>query len=189
MQDMFFFGYGSLVNAATHGHAPVFAARAKGWRRAWVKVPERDLCYLTAVPDAGCEIDGLIAPVPAGGWAALDAREAAYLRHDHRRDIHHDTDAANVAIYAIAPERIAPPGDDNPILLSYLDTVIQGYLQVYGTSGAETFFETTSGWQAPILNDRAARRYPRATALETEEHALVDAALARLGCRVLVVDG
>ncbi|KUF10545.1 gamma-glutamylcyclotransferase family protein [Pseudoponticoccus marisrubri] len=183
MQHAYFFGYGSLVNRMTHGFTPVHRARVSGWRRAWRAVPERDLCVLTAVADPAGEIDGLIAPVPEEGWAALDLREAAYERHEATGDVRHAARAEQIAIYAVSPARGRAPGPDNPILLSYLDVVIEGYLAEYGRAGAEAFFDTTAGWQAPILDDRAAPRYVRATRPEPEVRAIVDAALARLGSR------
>ena len=180
-----YFGYGSLVNATTHGHTPVLPATARGWRRAWVAVPERALCYLSAVPDPKATLTGAIAPVKAADWAALDLREAAYARHDETHRITHCTQARQIALYAIAPERAAPPGPDNPILLSYLDTVIAGFLALHGPRETSRFFDTTTGWQAPILNDRAAPRYPRATPLTEETRQLTDDGLARMRARIL----
>ncbi|CUH79107.1 gamma-glutamylcyclotransferase family protein [Tropicibacter naphthalenivorans] len=186
MTDTYFFGYGSLVNRLTHGYTPAHTARLRGWRRAWRAVPERDLCFLTAIPDPKAEILGLIAPVGADGWAALDTREAAYERHDATRAIAHDSAAAHIAVYAIAPGRISLPTDRNPILLSYLDVVIQGYLTEFGPEGVAHFVETTSGWDAPILNDRAKPLYPRAQSLTQDERRMVDDILTRLGSKVLV---
>lgn len=183
--NAYFFGYGSLVNRLTHGFAPAHTATLKGWRRAWRAVPDRDLCYLTAIPSPGSEIHGLIAPVPPEGWATLDLREAAYERLDGTDAVFHDSDAAQIAVYAVAPGRISTPGPRNGILLSYLDVVIQGYLAEYGPEGAQHFLDTTDGWEAPILNDRAAPRYPRAQLLTEDERATVDAALQRFGSKVL----
>ena len=75
MNDPFFFGYGSLVNRNTHDYGQAHPAQISGWRRAWRRSPSRDLCYLTAVPDPASTIEGLIAAVPNGDWAALDIRE------------------------------------------------------------------------------------------------------------------
>ena len=70
------------------------------------------------------------------------------------------------------------------MLLSYIDVVVQGYLAEYGPDGAERFFETTGGWDVPILNDRAAPLYPRHTMLSGSERTFVDAALARLPAQI-----
>ena len=86
MQDAYFFGYGSLVNRATHGFEWRTAAHGAGWRRVWRHTDLRPVAFLTVVPDADAEIEGLIAPVPGADWAALDQREAAYLRAPAARD-------------------------------------------------------------------------------------------------------
>ena len=184
MSESFFFGYGSLVNRQTHGFTPPYPAKATGWRRAWQSVPSSPLAYLTAVPDPDCTIEGLIAPVPDEGWAALDLREAAYERLDARSAIHHEAPGATeMAIYSIAPDRRLSPRADTPVLLSYLDVVVQGYLQEFGPEGADRFFATTSGWEAHFLDDRDAPRYPRAQILSNDERAFVDARLDALGAR------
>ncbi|NHX28262.1 gamma-glutamylcyclotransferase, partial [Escherichia coli] len=97
MSDPFFFGYGSLVNRATHDYARAYPATVRGWRRAWRHTRLRKLAYLSAVPDAAGEIDGLIAAVPGHDWAALDARERAYLRHPVAGPVH--AEAREVQIY------------------------------------------------------------------------------------------
>lgn len=186
MTQNFFFGYGSLVNRLTHGFTPCHRARAQGWRRAWVATAERKVAYLTAIPDPDAWIDGLIAPVPADGWVALDLREAAYERlHATDRITHEAPDARTIAIYEIAPERRLPPSPEHPVLLSYVDVVVQGYLAEFGPEGAAHFFATTTGWEAPILDDRADPRYPRAQTLTDAERAVVDAGLADQGSRMI----
>lgn len=184
MTHPYFFGYGSLVNAQTHRYTPVYPAKARGWRRGWRAVPERSLCYLTAIRDETCEIEGLIAPVPGADWAELDLREEAYERHAAAHEISHQADTQDVAIYAIDPARLSAPGDGNAVLLSYLDVVVQGYLQVFEEAGAQRFVDTTDGWEAPILNDRAAPRYPRAQTLSAHEQQFVDDLLHHAGAQV-----
>ena len=83
-------------------------------------------------------------------------------------------------IYQVAPCHIAPEGS-HPILLSYLDTVVQGFLREFGEAGAARFFETTRGWGAGIQDDRDAPLYPRAQPTTLRERAIVDAALRDLG--------
>jgi cation transport regulator ChaC len=185
MQNSYFFGYGSLVNRSTHVHAPVHRATLHGWHRAWRAVPERSLCYLTAVYDGTSSLQGLIAPVPGDTWAELDRREAAYDRHPATHALTHHSDAQSVVVYAIDPVRHRAPGPENPILLSYLDVVIAGYLAEYGPEGPAQFFQTTSGWQAPVLDDRAAPRYARARPLTDEVRALTDAGLHALNSRII----
>ncbi|MGR3479158.1 gamma-glutamylcyclotransferase family protein [Salipiger marinus] len=185
MSEAYFFGYGSLVNRNTHGYAPCHTARATGWRRTWARMADRPLAILTVVPDPDSEIEGLIAPVPPEGWALLDLREAAYLRRDALPCVSHACDGvAQLAIYAVDPALILPPDAGHPLLLSYLDVVLQGYLREYGPAGAERFLDTTTGWATPVLDDRAQPVYPRAQTLTAEERAFVDDALVRLGARI-----
>ncbi|MCA0941415.1 gamma-glutamylcyclotransferase [Salipiger pacificus] len=186
MSTSYFFGYGSLVNRRTHGFAPVHRATASGWRRVWAQVPGRPVSLLSVVRDPSCEIEGLIAPVDDAGWAALDLREACYDRTDALQDVRHR--AARVeelAIYVVPERNCLPPDAAHPVLLSYLDVVLQGYLGEFGKAGAERFLATTANWDAPVLNDRAAPQYPRAQTLTDAERAFVDAAISGLGVRVL----
>lgn len=181
MNDPFFFGYGSLVNRATHSYERAQTAQITGWRRAWRRSLRRDLCYLTAIPDPNSRIDGLIAAVPNADWEALDLREIAYVRQDASHQVRHQiSPAPEVAVYAIAPDVHHPTTPETPILLSYLDVVVQGYLAEFGEAGVTRFFASTDGWDTPILNDRAAPRYPRAQTLNRSETALVDWHLANL---------
>ncbi|MCZ7676512.1 MAG: gamma-glutamylcyclotransferase [Roseovarius sp.] len=182
--DGWFFGYGSLVNRATHGYGPALPARLGGWRRVWRHTRLRPVAYLTVVPDPGGEIDGLIAAVPGTGWAALDAREGAYARLPAGHQISHAlAHAPRIALYAIPEGRHGTPDKACPVLLSYIDVVVQGYLREFGEAGVGRFFATTHGWDAPVLDDRAAPRYPRHRLLSTDERTLVDDHLAALGVR------
>ncbi len=189
MKDPFFFGYGSLVNRRTHDYTQATTASVTGWRRAWRHTPLRDVSFLTVVPATDDYIDGLIAAVPGADWAALDARERAYGRHDASPHVTHDIDRQlDIAIYAIPDGFHRAPGPDNPVLLSYLDTVVQGFLREFGPEGAAHFFDTTEGWQAPILDDRAAPIYPRSQLLSAEDRDVVDDALSRLATVVRQLD-
>lgn len=182
MQTAYFFGYGSLVNTATHGFAETHPARLSGWHRIWRHTHLRDAAYLTVVRSPDSVIDGLIAKVPQQDWAALDAREAAYARVSATHQIDHPLPpSVRIAVYAIPEDRHDTQCASGPILLSYVDVVVQGYLRQFGETGVERFFATTRGWEAPVLNDRDAPRYPRHQPLHPDEIALTDAHLARLG--------
>ncbi len=183
MSDPFFFGYGSLVNRATHGYGAARRATLRGWRRAWRYTQFRAGPFLTAVPCPQSRIEGLVAQVPSADWRALDTREIGYARLPLGPELRID-DAeleAETQIYAVPAEDTIEPDEKQPILLSYVDVVIQGYLREYGTEGVARFIATTDGWDAPILDDRAAPLYPRHQRLEAFERALVDRHLAELG--------
>jgi len=186
MQDAYFFGYGSLVNRATHGFEGAQAAQLAGWRRVWRHTELRPVAFLTVIPDADAEIEGLIAPVPGADWAALDRREAAYLRAPAADQVRHGlSHAPQIAVYTIPEGRHGAPDAARPVLLSYLDVVVQGYLREFGEAGVARFFESTRGWEGPVLDDRAAPRYPRHQPLDSHERALTDHFLADLGVPTL----
>jgi len=73
---------------------------------------------------------------------------------------------------------------DHPILLSYVDAVLQGYLREFGEAGAERFCATTEGWNTPVRNDRSNPVYPRAQKLSAAEQAFVDDMLLTLRAKV-----
>ncbi|MBD3678466.1 MAG: gamma-glutamylcyclotransferase [Rhodobacteraceae bacterium] len=186
MSDPFFFGYGSLVNRATHDYTNAHPARLRGWRRVWRHTDLRPVAFLTAVPDSETEIEGLVAGVPGHDWAALDAREHAYDRHHVSHATNHPLPhEVEVQVYSIPDGKHGRPDSAHPILLSYVDVVIQGYLREFGEVGVRRFVETTDGWDAPVLDDRADPRYPRHKRLTTGERELVDGHLSDLGVTIL----
>lgn len=172
-----FFGYGSLVNLATHVYEDPHPATLSGWRRVWKHSSRRPVAFLSVEPAEQTEILGLIAHVPGADWAALDAREQAYIRRDVTHQVRHTRPRRETAVYEAARGHIAPPSTEHPILLSYLDVVVQGYLNVHGADGARHFFDTTGGWDGPVLDDRANPLYPRHQSLSAAERRLVDTAL------------
>lgn len=179
-----FFGYGSLVHRGTHGYPVRMQAELHGWRRVWRHSRHRNVAFLTVTRAPGACIAGLVAAVPGADWAALDARERAYDRirlGDHEQP---DAAALDLHVYQASQLHIAAPDQRHPILLSYLDTVIGGYLAEFGRAGAEAFFETTDGWDGPVLNDREAPVYPRAQPLAAADRAFVDSALCALSAQV-----
>ncbi|MFA8440510.1 gamma-glutamylcyclotransferase [Yoonia sp.] len=140
MNEPAFFGYGSLVNLATHRYGDPRPAVLHGWRRVWQRTALRKAAYLSVTPCAQTVLRGVVARVPNADWAALDLREAAYQRHDVSDTISHEGPAAPTAVYQVRPEHIAKDSD-HPILLSYVDVVVQGYLAMYGHAGVAHFLQ------------------------------------------------
>lgn len=174
------------MNRDTHRFQDTHCARLRGWRRVWRHTALRPVAFLTVVPAADSEIDGLIAPVPGQDWAALDKREAAYDRVPAAHQIHHPLPhAPQIAVYSIPEGQHDTPCDTHPALLSYIDVVVQGYLREFGEEGAARFFDTTDGWDTPVLDDRAKPLYPRHRQLSPVERAFVDAQLQARRIRVV----
>ncbi|WP_171234898.1 gamma-glutamylcyclotransferase family protein [Ruegeria sp. HKCCA6837] len=186
MPDPYFFGYGSLVNLATHDFPDPRPAKLKGWRRAWRHTDLRPVAFLTAVPDPEAEIEGMIAHVPKNDWAALDQREWAYDRIPATEAISHPlSHEVEIAVYAVPHDRHNAPSNRHPLLLSYIDVVVQGYLRAFGQDGADRFFATTDGWDAPVVNDRTEPKYPRHQQLKPDETAFVDDRLKRASVKII----
>lgn len=171
-----FFGYGSLVNRQTHVYPGIARLTVSGWRRVWRATPINPVAFLTGEPHPDSQIDGLTADVPDGDWSALDLRESGYLRAPLPE---------GPQIYHIPIDLHGKPDDTRPILLSYLDVVVQGFLREFGEDGVTRFFDTTAGWNTPIRNDRPAPEYPRAQTLRPDETALVNDQLTRVGASLL----
>jgi hypothetical protein len=177
-----FFGYGSLVNLATHDYPDPISASLTGWRRVWRHAMTRPVAFLSVEPCPHTTIHGITAQVPHNNWTALDLREHAYLRRDVSAQFNQPT-----AVYEANPAHTASPSTGHPILLSYLDVVVAGFATLMGhcpiSGGPAHFFATTTGW-GTILDDRAVPLYPRAQPLHPDTRAIVDSALASLSVPV-----
>ncbi|MEM8665118.1 MAG: gamma-glutamylcyclotransferase family protein [Pseudomonadota bacterium] len=165
------FGFGSLVNR--HTLSGVLSARTgtvRGWRRAW-RAPGHmaggvGVCSLSVIP-ADDAIEGLFVTFADDERTRLAARERNY-------DAVPLEGEGGAVIYRAKPE-VERWGDAaSPVSLSYLDTILGGYLDEFGEAGAERFMATTDGWFVPILDDRAAPRYPRAVALSPQAYRMID---------------
>lgn len=166
-----FFGFGSLVNLQTHQYHDPIPTSIKGWKRQWVSSTLRDVAFLSVTPCPNTTLHGMSASTEGIGWEALDEREEGYNRHQLP-----DTD---MQMYVGSPDCILADVKQ-PILLSYLDVVVQGYHTHFGEQGVVDFFATTQNWDHPILHDRHDPQYPRAQVITDEQRALVDTHLAAL---------
>jgi hypothetical protein len=96
------------------------------------------------VPDSrpvkDVEIDGLILGVPGADWRTLDDREAAYDRVMTVEVVRALDWRPEVSIYTIPDGRHGAPDRTHPVLLSYVDVVVQGYLREFGEEGVARFF-------------------------------------------------
>ncbi|RST81792.1 gamma-glutamylcyclotransferase [Aquibium carbonis] len=182
-----YFGYGSLVNRATHRTAILHAvpARLTGWRRTWRPRPDMPgfpAALLSIRPEPRAACDGLIVFDRAENLAAVDAREARYQRLT--LDIGSvETDLplpGGLPLHVYVAQTDVPPHPEPPkILRSYLDAVLQGFLAEHGEAGVRRFLEDTEGFGTPIHDDRDRPVYPRAVELSGREQALFETLLAK----------
>ena len=177
-----YFGYGSLVNELTwlqseRRHPERHPAEVQNWTREWghcVDTPRGTGCVLTASEQAGSRIQGILIYCDAADLAQVDAREAGYDRIELRhRDVL--SPAGNLPeklyIYKSKPSHYRPGGVDYPIWFSYAEAVLHGFLSVFKTGGVDEFIRSTSGWAAPVIDDRDNPQYRRSPKkLISEEH-------------------
>jgi len=175
-----YFGYGSLVNLGSLGTPYISAQRAtlKGWNRVWLSRPvtkdsfavQEGLAFLSVVNTPNTEIDGMVITDHTSSLKSLDEREALYSRVTiAAEDIQHHDEPADTSQHFLYVADDAPAHKDARILRSYLDVVMQGYLQHFGVEGLDRFFATTVNFDLDIQEDRDDPLYPRATQLTSEE--------------------
>ena len=185
-----YFGYGSLVNPATHRTNIIgtIKVRLKGWRREWLVRPNNSfgaVALLSAKRDETSEIDGLVVLDHAANQAALDARENNYNRHivDSGSITILETKAnggetcpaeLDTSIYVA----MHIPEPDNyrqfKILRSYLDAVMQGYFSNFGEEGVARFVQSTDNFDMGVREDRHNPVYPRSVVTTKKEQALFE---------------
>ena len=171
-----YFGYGWLVNLGSLRTPYISAHRAtlSGWKRGWLTRPDEDgLAFLSAVAAPDASIDGLVIIDHASSLPALDAREAMYSRVSlAASDLHYHDDIPDCdeQFLYVADEPAAH--SQSHILRSYLDVVMQGYLQHFGEDGLQRFFTSTLNFDTPVREDRYTPLYPRATELSDAEKVL-----------------
>lgn len=177
-----YFGFGSLVNRATHRTAIVGAvpARLRGWRRTWRPRPDMPgfpAALLTIEPDEMAVCDGLLVFDRVENLAAVDAREARYNRVTLTPDALDILDGTTLdcpAYVYVADENLPPHPEPPLILRSYLDAVMQGFLAEHGEEGLARFMAETLNFDTAIHEDRPEPVYPRPVALSDDERALFD---------------
>ncbi len=175
MSDPYFFGYGSLVNLATHVYSDPHAAKISGWRRTWTTTNDTKFALLNIQPFAENMLLGMIAGIPDSNWCALDQRELGYHRQDVTDVVFSDKlTLQSCSVYVVSKPAKSIKEKNSPILLTYLDVVLQGFLQIYGERGPKEFFATTDSWDRPVLDDRKDPRYPRHQRLRKDETAMVN---------------
>ncbi|PLX39190.1 MAG: gamma-glutamylcyclotransferase [Hyphomicrobiales bacterium] len=185
------FGYGSLVTQATlPAGTRSIAGRLSGVRRAWRIAGETPIgrtCGLTVQPCPRTTLRGVVVLYPVSELPELDKREWRYDRHafdpsefepESGEKLGNDI---STIVYRVKPEHERWGDAEHPIIQSYVDCVLRGYFERWGSAGVRHFVETTDGWSAPIHNDRDNPRYRRAVRITAEEEALFDTALKDAG--------
>lgn len=177
-----YFGYGSLVNRATLRTEIVAAypARLSGYRRVWRPRPAHAPKFggigpavLTSEQDEGAAIDGLLVIDRLENLPDVDERENLYRRNVITSgDLAFTGAAPDLDFPLFVYERNYQPeegAEPSPILRSYLDAVMQGFLVEFGEAGLKRFVTETAGFDLPIHEDRGEPVYPRSVAIAAAE--------------------
>ncbi|MEX3009486.1 gamma-glutamylcyclotransferase family protein [Hoeflea sp. TYP-13] len=190
-----YFGYGSLVNRDTLRTDYVHAqpVRLHGWRRCWRPRMHGDpirsgkpTSLLSARQMAGSVIEGLLVFDRVSNLPCVDEREATYDRVrvplDRLEVIDGKLPDCRVYVYE-AQTNSASHDPHHPILQSYLDAVLQGFLNEFGRQGVHDFLDSTDGFERTVHADRHDPIYPRSVTLSLEERTFIDTLLEERGTR------
>lgn len=190
-----YIGYGSLVNRTTLLTDYVSAQRVRltGWRRCWRPRmhgdpirSERRTSLLSARRVEDSMIEGLLVFDRIENLPAVDEREATYDRIEVPSDAIELLDDGlpdcPVFVYE-ARTNTADHDPHHPILQSYLDAVLQGFLREFGIDGVHSFLDSTDGFERSVHADRHDPVYPRAVELLEHERHLIDTVLEERGTR------
>lgn len=167
------FAYGSLLNKNTWSFkAELELVSLKGWVRQWRQIVQLDkgkICALNIYPNSNSIIEGILLKVDDATELSLSGREIGYEKTilagkdiiEQNTKINR-TNETTIAYIGSKPTTLWA-SNEAPILLSYIDVVAKGYFDLFGWDGVSNFFNSTQGWNLPILDDRDEPIYPRAT--------------------------
>ena len=182
-----FFGYGSLVNELTWAQQyEAQPGEIRGWRREWkhcVSAPFGRVCALTVVPKQDTVVQGVFISCSQTELEILDKREIGYRREvlaASEVGVYSGDNPSTVYIYSSTPKVYRSGSLEYPIWLSYVESVLFGYLRVFGHDGIDRFIESTGGWDAPIVDDRSKPLYPRALQLPIEIRTFIEYKITRI---------
>jgi hypothetical protein len=198
-----YFGYGSLVNELTwlrseRRHPERYPVEIANWTREWghcVDTPRGPGCVLTAVERAGTCIQGILIRCDAADLVEIDAREAGYDRVElPRRDILCPVSdlPEKLYIYKSRSPHYRPGDVDFPIWFSYVEAVLHGFLSVFKTEGVDAFIRSTSGWTAPLIDDRDNPQYRRSPKglISAEDRLYIEQKIRQItGIRIIGTEG
>ncbi|MGF1700363.1 gamma-glutamylcyclotransferase [Photobacterium makurazakiensis] len=180
---MYIFGYGSLINhysrTRTGQTSEAVAVTVKGIERYWGKIDSRySISPLVAMVGAG-ECNGVLVRVDDEALQCFDQRELGYQRIELEPNqiITSNEIDKHQPIWVYVRPQHEPPCEVQPIMQTYVDTVLAGCLSISETF-AKTFVQTTQGWHYPLENDRHQPKYGNHAGVEERHLDKIDQLLA-----------
>jgi gamma-glutamylcyclotransferase (GGCT)/AIG2-like uncharacterized protein YtfP len=182
---MYIFGYGSLINSAsrkmTGQTGETIPAQVFGLVRHWCKIDDSYAVSPLAVIEGEGHVNGLLIEVSEAELKKFDHREAGYKRvavnTDNIKTLCGSKIDRNVWVYVVSQTK--PPCQNSPIVLSYVDTVLAGCLEISDTF-AHDFVEQTVGWHFPLKDDRADPIYPRLAGVNQNQRLIIDSLINKV---------
>ncbi|PSW17614.1 gamma-glutamylcyclotransferase [Photobacterium sanctipauli] len=182
---MYIFGYGSLINhhsrTRTGQTSEALPVTVEGIERHWGKIDSRyTISPLVARMGEG-ECNGVLMRVCDVALKQFDQREMGYQRIELAPEqivTNHDFDKRQ-PIWVYVRSEHEPPCEVQPIMQTYVDTVLAGCLSI-SESFAEKFVQTTKGWHHPLENDRHQPKYGNHAGVEESHLDHIDRLLMRV---------
>jgi len=165
----FIFGYGSLISEESRKKTGLskksYIAKLNGFKREWnIKIHEAKATALGIIKNSESFCNGIIFEIPEKEIKNFDKRENKYYSRieidPNSLNIKEFPNIQNIKIWVYVTKKPTTPTKDFPILLSYIDVVLNGCLKI-NENFAKDFINTTSNWKY-TENDRNNPRYPRA---------------------------
>ncbi|WGV99757.1 gamma-glutamylcyclotransferase [Vibrio sp. YMD68] len=188
---MYIFGYGSLMNSAsrklTGQTGKTIPVIVNGLVRYWGKIDDSYILSPLVVNKGEGKVNGVLLKIDDVALADFDRRERGYHRIQvNPKQVEVSTLSSNdyqleddSVIWVYVKDKPEPPCSLSPIMLTYVDTVLAGCLEISETF-AKNFIDHTLGWNFPIENDRHAPKYGNLAGVEPEHHQTIDALLSNI---------
>lgn len=180
---MFIFGYGSLINAAsrelTGQTGRAFPAIAHGFKRSWGKIDGSYILSPLVVSQGAGSTNGVLIEIAEQELSEFDRREAGYYRVEIPGDCLEliEETKINQPVWIYVKDDACTPCPEQPIVQTYVDTVLAGCLTVSGEF-TRHFIDNTEGWHHHFENDRHAPRYTRMAGVSDEHRSEIDRMLS-----------
>ncbi|PSU24036.1 gamma-glutamylcyclotransferase [Photobacterium phosphoreum] len=178
---MYIFGYGSLINAysrqRTGNTGNAIPVLVDGLQRYWGKIEgSYPISPLVVVQEKG-QCNGVLVEVDTLALAEFDKREHGYQRVEIQWDnitgVGNQPLEVKGSVWVYVNNDFCSPCCQNPIIQSYVDTVLAGCLAI-SPQFAELFMLTTKGWQHAYENDRHQPKYGNLAHVFEQEKSIID---------------
>ena len=167
MNNKILFAYGSLTNSLSRikviKNKTYFYGNLFSYKRIWsINVEQKNFTGLGIIYDKNYYCNGIYIPISEKDIKELDVREIKESGNKYERLLLDnkfcDQRFKKNKIYTYVSKNVENPSHDFPLIQSYIDVVIQGFME-YNIEYAIEFCRTTFNWSKYYINDRNAPIY------------------------------